>query len=134
MQFKKNGEEGIYRSYHTFSSDPVIKSEGLMDYEPNSILLSDELINGKSYKLKINYAPPFRPDEPNYKLIIQLRSVSEQYYKYSKSLSIHKFYQESSIWNGMGTPVPMSSNIEGGYGIFAAYSVTTDTIFKTIKR
>lgn len=134
MQFKKNGEEVIYKSYSVTSSDPVITSEGLMDYEPRSVLLSDEMINGKSYELKINYDPPFRPDEPNYKLIIQFRSVSEQYYKYAKSLSIHKFYQESSIWNGMGTPVPMSSNIEGGYGIFAGYSVTTDTISKTIKR
>ena len=124
----------VFSSYPLFSSDPVIISEGLLDYEPWSILLSDELINGKSHELKINYDLPFQPDNPNYELIVQLRSVSEQYYKYAKSLTIHKFYQESSIWNGMGSPVPMFSNIVGGYGIFAAYSVTTDTISNTIKR
>jgi len=124
----------VTSSYTLFSSDPVITSEGLMDYRPWSILLSDELINGKSYELKINCYLSFHPNNAYEDLVIQLRSVSEQYYKYAKSLTIHKFYQESSIWNGMGSPVPMSSNIEGGYGIFAGYSVTTDTISNTIKR
>ncbi len=129
----RNGEN-IISNYTIFSSDPVIKSEGLIDYEPMSILFSDEMINGQSHRFAINYYPSFRPDDNQYQLILHLRSVSEAYYNYAKSLTIHKFYQVSSIWNGMGSPVPMSSNIEGGYGVFAGYSLTTDTVAKAIKK
>jgi len=120
--------ENITRGMRLFSSDPIINAEGLDEFEPNDLIFSDEMINGQTYELKLNYFPYRQPPDIDYSLIVKFRSVSENYYKYSKALLIHRFYQESNIWNGFGSPVPIFTNIEGGYGIFAGYSEDIDTI------
>lgn len=120
--------ENITRRTSVFSSDPIIKAEGLDEFEPIDLVFSDEMINGQTYELKLNYFPYWEAANNQYSLIVKFRSVTENYYKYSKSLLMHRFYQESNIWNGFGSPVPMFTNIEGGYGIFAGYAIDIDTI------
>lgn len=123
--------ENITRRTSVFSSDPIIKAEGLDEFEPIDLVFSDEMINGQTYELKLNYFPYWEAANNQYSLIVKFRSVTENYYKYSKSLLMHRFYQESNIWNGFGSPVPMFTNIEGGYGIFAGYAIDIDTITHT---
>jgi hypothetical protein len=131
--YELNNEIATDEAY-LFSSDPVIEAEGLTDYYPSSIILSDTLINGQNYKLKINYYPPYWSTgevvDNKYKVIIHFRSISENYYKYKKALIVHEYNQDGDIWDGLGNPVPMFTNIEGGYGIFAGYIVDIDTISK----
>lgn len=121
--------ENITRGTRLFSSDPIINAEGLDEFEPPFVIFSDEMINGQTYELKINYYPYRQAPETDYSLIVKFRSVSENYYNYSKALLTHRFYQESNIWNGFGSPVPMFTNIDGGYGIFAGFSEVVDTVF-----
>ncbi len=119
------------------SQDIVLKNEGLLDYYPRTFPFSDELFNGQTYTLNINYLLPsssagWDDTEINlitdYQLIVAVRSVSEDYYKYKKKLIIHQENQNSDIWNGIGEPVQMFSNIKNGYGIFAGYTTFIDTI------
>jgi hypothetical protein len=120
--------ENITSGTRLFSSDPIINAEGLDEFEPNDLIFSDEMINGQTHELKLNYFPYRQAPDIDYSLIVRFRSVSENYYNYSKALLIHLFYQESNIWNSFGSPVPMFTNIEDGYGIFAGYSEDIDTI------
>ncbi len=119
------------------SQDIVLKNEGLLDYYPHTFPFSDELFNGQTYTLNINYLLPESTTSYNetqiylitdYQLIVAVRSVSEDYYKYKKKLIIHQENQDSDIWNGIGDPVQMFSNIKNGYGIFAGYTTFIDTI------
>lgn len=126
--YYKTKEEIITYRTNVFSSDPIVNAEGLDEFEPVDLVFSDELINGKTYELKLNYFPYWEAANNKYSLIVKFRSVSANYYKYSKSLLKHRFYQESSIWNSFGSPVPMFTNIQDGYGIFAGYAMDIDTI------
>ena len=67
-------------------------------------------------------------------MTVHFRSVSKNYYNYGKALVIHTNNQEGDIWNGCASPVPMITNIENGFGIFAGYSTDTVTISKSITR
>ena len=125
------------RTLYITSNDIVLTNEGLTDYYPSYYPLSDTLFNGLTYTLKLQYLPPqdilgINDAEynlaKNYKLTVTVRSVTEEYYKYRKKLIIHLENQSGDVWDGMGNPVQMYSNIEGGYGIFAGYSSFTDTI------
>ena len=60
-----------------------------------------------------------------------LRTTSRAYYKYRKSWIRHSNNQqignqieELLFMTLIGDPVPMYTNVEGGYGIFAAYNQT----------
>ncbi len=121
------------------SRDIVLQNEGLLDYYPATQVFSDELFNGQTYTLKVDYVMPlirtiFNGEEysliNDYQLIIYLHSVSENYYKYKKKLIIHIENQYSDVWSGVGEPIDMFSNVEGGYGIFAGYTTYLDTIHK----
>jgi len=56
-------------------------------------------------------------------LFLFVRSVSEDYYKYSKSYQWFINYMEGDVnaVNFISRPVNVYGNIEGGYGIFAGY-------------
>lgn len=122
-----------------FSKDPIIVAEGLNEYYPSTIVFSDAFFNGKGKKLAINYFPVTysKPTggqgellDPNYKVIVHFRNISENYYKYKKKLAVHLAGQEFDFWAGSGEPVQMFSNVKGGYGIFAGYAERIDTIQK----
>ena len=117
--------------YYSDNPDPVLENEGLIPYDPSTILFSDELFNGTRYTLTINYQQTELRVKNN--LIVCLRAVSKDYYQYKKQLIKHLYNQESDIWDGTGNPVQMYSNIQGGYGIFAGYSEIRDTLLRNNK-
>lgn len=110
--------------------DPVILNEGLP-----IPLFSNGLINDSIYTLNINYTTGgaksingtwytvLRP------LVVELRQVSEEYYRYKKQLYL---YEEGLLADGLITSMTnanLYSNVTNGYGAFVAYSYTvSDTI------
>jgi hypothetical protein len=111
--------------------DPVILNEGL----PIS-LFSNELIKDSVYTLYLNYSTGNASSFNNaplrttlYPFVVELRQVSEDYYRFKKQLYLY----ENGLWsdgiiNSM-TNTNIYSNIENGYGIFAGYSTAiSDTI------
>jgi hypothetical protein len=117
------------------TTDPVLNATGLLDYQPQSIVFSDDLFDGNQISLKVNYSIqtgeiPLIGSGPayGYKLFVSLRSISHPYYQYRRKQIIYSFLQETDIFTGMHDPVTLYTNINGGYGIFAGYSSDNKTI------
>lgn len=128
-----NGET---ESRKCWCTDFIVEAEGINDFYPTTVLFSDKLIGQEQAVLTIFYQPPYYVDsnqliDPDYRVIVHCRNVSENYYKYKKGLAAHLSGKEYDFWNSAGDPVPMYSNIEGGFGVFACYTETIDTISKT---
>jgi len=115
---------GIF-SGGTRSNDIVLKNEGYTEgIYTDDMAFSDALFNGDTCSLNIHFA---YNDNVDYVYII-LRSVSENYYRYKKSLYRYEVNSFSNILNS-SNPVGLYSNIENGYGIFAGYSETVDSMY-----
>ncbi len=118
----------------TKTNDLTLLNTGLIDYQPASIPFSDKLFNGQNYFLSTYYKLSFGGSyngEIRYNthdLIVSFNAVSYQYYQYSRKMIMHLRNQESDILEGIGDPVQIYSNIENGYGIFAAYNPNINTL------
>jgi len=109
----------------TTITDPVLLNEGLP-----IALFSNELIGGDSYTMTINYLTGSGGSSGTnlYPLLVELRTLSYDYYKYVRQLYLYEKGRSPDFGSGL-TAFPLYSNIEGGYGIFAGYSaVVSDTI------
>lgn len=90
---------------------------------------SDETIDGLDYSLALRDSDyPVNDSEENsqydVRVLIKLYSISEDYYKYLRSVLKDEEREESAIGDiGILEPVVIYSNVEGGTGIFGAYSV-----------
>ncbi len=136
-------DESKYRITDAISyrknSDIVLQNENILDYYPKTLVFSDELFNGQDYNMHIDFAGPISITAYNgqmehqgydFTLIVYFRSISENYYKYKKQLTKHLYNQEGDIWEGVGDPIQMYTNIDGGYGIFAGYTQIIDTVYE----
>ena len=92
------------------------------------IPFTDSFFNGQNYTVKLKYKYPFAsysngvPYIETHNLLVPIYSTSKQYYKYRTKLIQHINNQYSDVYFGIGDPVQMYTNIQGGYGIFAAYN------------
>ncbi len=114
-------------SLHIFSYDQIIKSEEIESYNPHELIFSNALFKEDTTELFVNYYVPTRS---SHKIIVQVKKTSYAYYLYKKQLIKHLYNQDGDVWDGVGDPVQMYTNIEGGYGIFAGYTQITDTIYE----
>lgn len=111
---------GHQYDHSTKITDPVLINEGDIDYNPTTYFFSDELIDGKTYTMKIMcLGSKWR------KMV--LRSVSRNYYLYRKYFTRHLYTQPASERDIYGLlhlaePIDMFTNIKGGLGIFVGYS------------
>ena len=113
-------------------TDPVLLSEGLP-----IALFNNSLISGSSYTMTINYTGGGyssingqAPQVDLYPLIIELRSVSSDYYKFVKQKFLYEQGRYPEFLAASITAFPLYSNVIGGYGIFSGYSaIQSDTIY-----
>lgn len=113
-------------------TDPVLLNEGL----PLTIF-SNEIIRDSIYAMTINYftgSAGFTGDEPMhttlYPLIIELRSCSHNYYRFVKQKYLYEKGRIPEFLAASTNAFQLFSNVPGGYGIFAGYSVVvSDTLF-----
>ncbi len=85
----------------------------------NGLLFDDKKFNGEECNLEI-FTGVMNNDADEYELIVELNSVSEKYYKYKMQLGFYEKSLDSDIFNGVPDPIELYSNVENGYGIFAA--------------
>jgi hypothetical protein len=124
-----------------FSPDQSIIQEGftngdLQDRFQDILFFSDDFFDGQQKKLRVNYWPYYSDPTtsssffvPERKFTVFLRSISEQYYKFRKTQKLYAEYKsQADIWKGTGDFVQIYSNLVNGYGLFAAYSYTSDSI------
>ncbi len=95
----------------------------IVNNRQNFELLNDKIFNGKNFVLDVDvnrFALSEQIDKSAMKkLTVELKSISEAYYSFLTTLSLNR-----PIYGGpfsISSQVP--SNVLGGYGIFATYSV-----------
>lgn len=109
-------------------TDPIIKNEGLP-----LPLFSNELASGEQFSINLKFMPSsrgwangkfiYRP------ILVRFRTVDENYYKFKR---MHYLYTEGRYSDGIvDNPVMFNaySNVENGYGVFAAYTEYVDSIY-----
>ncbi len=120
------------------SNELFIKSESILEYRPKILPFKDSLIDNSTPLLNLFYIY----SSPSagllyYNLIYHFRIISKELYLYRKSLIKHIYTQqpidetstmEEALFNEIGSPVQLYSNIENGYGIFAGYTEIRDTL------
>lgn len=100
--------------------DPVLLSEGL----PVTVF-SNKMINDKTYTMNLNFRK-----RDNVNVFVELRKISCDYYMYMRQLCLYETGRYPDFMSGMPAALPVYSNINNGYGIFAGYSCSySDTLF-----
>ncbi len=119
--------------YSLFSYEKVITEESYYPSplridlkKPHYLLFKDSSFNGEEKTLSFYYDPPqFMTDKryiSRHLGNIQLKNVSEEYYRFKTSYIQGLYDQEEDFLYGMGEPMNVYSNINNGYGIFAGYN------------
>lgn len=104
-------------------TDPVLLAEGL----PIAVFSNDQ-IKGDTYTMVLNYSSGSYHMEDNvmvpelFPVILELRSISYNYYLYLKQLYLYNLGRYPEFPVGVGSVFPLHSNVQNGYGIFAGYS------------
>ncbi len=103
--------------------DSVILAEGI----PSSVFSNKLFYNDSSHSVRIVFQGSYYYPE---KYLVELRAVSEDYYKYVQSEYLYMMGRYPAFSFSSVVPSTLYSNVKGGLGIFASYSKTeTDTIF-----
>ncbi len=123
---------GYYNSVDNYYGDTIINNiyfkekEGenafVETYSSEGIIFSDKYFNGKSFSFSVEIEDNDFDSGKTY--IFVLNTLSRNAYLYKKSLAMYEnahniFFSE---------PVQVYNNISNGYGIFAGYSFTIDSL------
>ncbi len=100
--------------------DPILEDSWQYYGLINGFVFDDSQFNNGECNLEI-FTGIMNNDSDVYELIIELRSISENYYNYKKQFGIYLNHEDGDIFEGIPDPVNLFSNIENGYGIFAGY-------------
>lgn len=118
------------------SDDPVVEEEIACGTFKYALLFSDLQFNGKEYTLsflldgndlrryKSNTPENVPSEELAFNLKFMLYTLTKDYYLYMKSAAIYHRTANDPLFE----PVNIHSNIQGGLGIFAGASYSSDTL------
>ncbi|MDR0541027.1 MAG: DUF4249 domain-containing protein [Dysgonamonadaceae bacterium] len=120
-----DGKSGYYYPGDVLydSDDMVFGSAGLDPFGAGNnyyYVFSDELFNGKEYKLKLRLYHLINDQEGKTKLFIELQHITKDYYLYLKSRNV-ALGDEIGLFT---EPVQIYNNIQGGIGILGSYTST----------
>lgn len=114
-------------------NDPILQNEGLP-----LALFNNDLINGKTYNMTINYMTRGYINSDVYgerrtrlfPFVIELRSICHDYYQYARSAKLYETGRYPEFGLHANHVFPLHSNTSSGYGVFVAYASTiSDTIY-----
>ncbi len=94
------------------------------DEKLGAILFSNESSNPLELNFQLNTPNGIPPMELFDQVYVNLKTVSKSYYYYHLQLSRQLLQKDTFLVN----PVILADNIENGYGIFAGYQLTKDSI------
>lgn len=113
-------------SYHTIV-DPVIRAEGLMKYNPSTLVFSDNLFSRGEH----NFIVHSNKLDAGYAVSFILYTLSEDLYKFRTMFIQHLYergaqgisrYDDFAGLDFSSQSIDVHSNLTGGYGIFAGYN------------
>ncbi|MBW6492060.1 MAG: DUF4249 domain-containing protein [Lentimicrobium sp.] len=101
--------------------------------KPQYLLFTDKTINGQSVQFEFFFQARQILDKGIKVLLseiisIQLRNVSQDYYKYRSTWLYSVYNKQGDILYGTGEPVNVFTNIENGLGIFASFNNDISTL------
>lgn len=108
--------------------DPIINSEGLMQYNSSTLVFSDQLFNGLTHAFNIRC---YSVTGDAY--VFCVYSLSKELYKNRVSLIQHLYergakgisrFDDMAGLDFSSKAIDTYSNLTGGYGIFAGYNTT----------
>ena len=102
------------------TTDPFLNENGIKT-DIGGILIDDRSFNGSAKQF--DFITSYRSAGTQYKFLVEVRSLSDDYYRYLQSLSSYK--AQSGIFSD---PSPVYSNITNGRGICAGAAIQKDTI------
>ncbi len=121
------GDTVITSSYlKSLVFDPGYNANGRIAHINGGLLVEDnQMNNGKEiyFELPLNISLK-KNEELLGKLFLELRAVTEEYYRYFSALS----RQLQSSDSPFTEPVIIYDNIDGGLGVFAGYNSTLDSL------
>ncbi len=89
------------------------------------LLLADEDQDGQTIRLNLPVEFSYLPNRDELgKLFIELRAVSKEYYQYFSTISRQNGVSDSPY----ADPVIVYDNINGGQGVFAGFSTSSDSL------
>lgn len=108
----------------------AIDDEALFDIFGGGMAFSDDLINGKTYTLRIAEVGENGHAHRRVDRIIKLYSVSQSYYRYLRRIfnESEDSFNNALIEAGLAEPTPHHTNINGGTGILGMMQVAKDTV------
>lgn len=119
----------------------ALAAEGDAEFNPGSLVFSDQLFNGQAFELRASFSPFSRIGGGTINgqtvgprvagdVYVELRSISCAYYQYRKSWTRHSYNQGTKGPGGdlnqllfLGDPTRMYSNVNGGYGVAVSHAV-----------
>jgi hypothetical protein len=113
-------------------TDPVLLSEGLP-----LVLFGNEQIDGDGYTMQINYSTGTYElingnayQVRHFPIIVELRTVSEDYYRYARQHYLYNQGRYPMIVGGVVTNFNLYSNVPGATGIVSSLSTfQSDTLY-----
>jgi hypothetical protein len=113
------GVQNEFYTYATFTSDPT-NGERIGD----KIFLTDELKNGSTIRLPLNFAAYYNTQNKSpFMIKVRVSVLSRERYLYEQSYE--RFVQNQN--NPFADPVQVYNNIDGGFGIFGGLSTVETT-------
>jgi hypothetical protein len=111
--------------------DPVLLNEGL----PMAVF-SNELIEGSTYTMTINYSTGSASNHNNagwvtnlFPVQVELRTICHSYYKFIKQQYLYEVATSEPLLSvGVTGSYNLYSNVQNGYGILTGYSSVTSEI------
>lgn len=113
---KENGESYYSKIYYDENKKVDDDFFGSEEDNDNS-LFSDELFSEKTLEKTISFIRYNSRTNKSFELIVELKSFSEGYFKYFKSLN----KANNANGNPLSQPVQVYSNIENGLGVFGGF-------------
>lgn len=122
------GDTVITNSHHrSLVFNPEENENGRVAHIDGGLLLEDNMLNNGEM-IHLDVPLTIRLDKNREllgKLFLELRAVTEEYYRYFSGLS----QQNQSSGSPFKEPVIIYDNIEGGLGVFAGYNASLDSLY-----
>ncbi|MFW5878143.1 MAG: DUF4249 domain-containing protein [bacterium] len=121
----KGGLKKLYTDFPSITSESYYPSTLNLDHtNPEFLPFSDAAFDGDQLSIPVIYKhgiiTPGKNVTPHV-ISLHFRTISENYYNYRVSTLKQGYMIESDVIYGQSEPLNVHSNINGGYGIFAAY-------------
>lgn len=99
-------------------------------FDGNNLLMKDDNFNGAVKQVKFSVGSDMIDEQVNYntgqvyRAYIKVYRITQEHFKFAKSTATYLNNDE----NPFAEPVNVFTNINGGYGIFSAYTVAVDSL------